>query len=53
MTIQVKCFKCGDVIEGDCKGTLIWCRCETMGIDETPYYCRVIGNLGIDGEIIE
>lgn len=40
----IKCKNCGDVIKGDKKGTYITCKCGMVAIDETPYYCRIIGN---------
>lgn len=42
---KLKCNNCGDVIEGDKKGTYITCSCKSVAIDETEYYCRIIGNL--------
>ena len=42
--MKIKCKKCGDIIEGDKKGHLIWCKCHSCAIDETPYYYRLIGN---------
>ena len=41
--MKIKCRKCGDIIEGDKKGTYIMCKCKAIAIDETPYYWRVIG----------
>lgn len=40
----IKCKKCGDVIDGELKGRLIWCSCESCAIDETEYYSRIIGD---------
>ena len=42
--MKIKCKKCGDIIEGDRKGTLIWCSCESVGIDETEWYTRLLGD---------
>ena len=42
--MQVKCKKCGNIIQGDKKGTLIYCNCKSVAVDETPYYYRIIGN---------
>jgi hypothetical protein len=42
--MKIKCKKCGDIIEGDGKGTLIWCSCRSIGIDETEWYTRLLGN---------
>lgn len=41
--MKIKCKKCGDIIEGDKKGSMIWCSCRSCYIDETPYYCRIGG----------
>lgn len=49
---KIKCNKCGDIIEGDKKGTYIKCSCKTIAIDETEYYYRIIGNLE-DFEVLE
>lgn len=49
---KIKCLKCGDIIEGDKKGTYIECKCKTIAIDETPYYYRIIGDLE-NFEVIE
>lgn len=49
---KLKCNKCGDIIEGDKKGTYIECSCKAIAIDETEYYYRIIGNLE-DFEVIE
>lgn len=49
---KIKCNCCGDIIEGDKKGTYIPCSCGKCAIDETPYYYRIIGNFE-DYEIIE
>lgn len=42
--MKIKCKICGDIIEGDKKGTLISCKCNACFIDETPYYYRIGGN---------
>lgn len=42
--MKIKCKLCGDIVEGDKKGHLIWCKCGKCAIDETPYYYRLIGN---------
>ena len=41
--MKIKCKKCGDIIEGDKKGHLIFCSCHSCYIDETPYYWRIGG----------
>lgn len=42
--MKIKCNNCKDIIEGDKKGTYKPCKCGLVAIDETPYYCRIIGN---------
>lgn len=39
--MKIRCKKCGDIIEGDKKGTFISCSCRSCFIDETVYYCRI------------
>lgn len=43
--MKIKCKKCGEVIEGDKKGTYIACKCKAIAIDETLYYVRINGNI--------
>lgn len=49
---KIKCNRCGDILEGDKRGTYIQCSCGKCAIDETPYYYQIIGNLG-DFEVLE
>ena len=42
--MKIKCTHCGDIIEGDKKGTYIKCKCGKIAIDETQYYWRIIAN---------
>lgn len=51
--MKLRCKKCGDIIEGDKKGTYITCKCKAIAIDETPYYWRIIGNAENFEEIID
>lgn len=51
--MKLKCKKCGDIIEGDKKGTFIQCKCKSCYIDETKWYVRVGGNLKDIEEIKE
>lgn len=44
MGTKIKCAKCEDIIEGDMRGNMISCKCNSVGIDETPFYYRVNGN---------
>ena len=41
--MKIKCKKCGDIIEGDKRGTFIQCSCKAIAIDETKWYTRLIG----------
>lgn len=41
MGTKIKCLNCGDIIEGDKKGNMIWCTCGKTAIDQTPDYCRI------------
>lgn len=50
--MKIRCRICGDVIEGDKKGTFINCKCGRIAIDETEYYVRIIGDMA-DMSIIE
>lgn len=43
--MKIKCKKCGDILEGDKKGTWKTCTCKAIYIDETKWYCRVGGKL--------
>jgi hypothetical protein len=49
---KIKCNHCGDILEGDKRGTYISCSCGKCAIDETPYYFRLIGDFE-DYEMIE
>lgn len=44
MGSRIKCLKCGDIIEGDDKGTYITCKCKSCYIDETKWYARCGGD---------
>ena len=44
MHTRIKCLKCGDIIEGDGKGTYTQCKCKSCFVDETKWYCRVGGD---------
>jgi len=41
--MKIKCKKCGDIIEGDKRGTFIQCSCKSIAIDENKLYTRLIG----------
>jgi len=40
--LKIRCKKCGDIIEGDKRGTYIQCSCKSIAIDETKWYCRIL-----------
>ena len=40
--MKIRCKLCNTIVEGDKKGTMIWCKCGKCAIDETPYYVRLI-----------
>jgi hypothetical protein len=42
--MKLRFKKCGDVIEGDKRGTFIECKCKSTAINETKCYTRLIGN---------
>lgn len=42
--MKIKCNNCKEIIKGDKKGGYITCKCGLVAIDETPNYCRIIGN---------
>jgi len=42
--MKIRCKHCGDVIEGDKRGTYIQCKCGKCAVDETEYYWRIIAN---------
>ena len=42
--MKLRCKKCGDVIEGDKRGTFIQCSCKSIAIDGTKWYTRLIGD---------
>jgi hypothetical protein len=51
--MKIRCKLCNTIIEGDKKGHLIWCKCGKCAIDETPYYCRILGDFDKFEEIKE
>lgn len=51
--MKIKCLKCGDIIENDLKGTMIWCKCGSCFLDGTPSYLRIGGDPKFMEEIKE
>jgi len=37
-----RCLICGCTVEGDGHGTLIWCPCGNLGLDDNGYYARIL-----------
>ena len=50
--IYLRCKHCGTVVHGDLRGTLIYCKCKKIAIDQTEYYTRILGDDG-DYEVIK
>jgi hypothetical protein len=50
--MTIKCKKCDEIFEGDRKGTLFWCSCQSAGIDDIIWYTRLVSNKK-EFEIIE
>ena len=51
--MKIRCKKCGDIIEGNKRGTFIQCSCKSIAIDETKWYTRLIGETEDYDEIKE
>lgn len=39
----LKCDVCSDIICSSYSGEYVRCSCDAIGVDETFYYCRIIG----------
>lgn len=50
--MKIRCKKCGDILTGNKMGALFCCSCHSVGIDETKWYTRLLGDKN-DYEIIE
>ena len=42
--IALTCDLCGDLIYSAYSGEFVRCSCDSIAIDQTPYYCRIIGD---------
>lgn len=42
--VPVRCGKCDDVIWSKFAGQYAICKCGAIAVDQTPYYCRNIGD---------
>lgn len=51
--MKIRCKLCNTIIEGDKRGTMIYCKCGKCAIDETPYYYRINGDFGDYEELEE
>ncbi len=50
-TTYYKCRKCGDEIFWNTHKRLIWCSCQSLGVDGCEDYTRLLGN-EVDMEVI-
>jgi len=39
----LRCKKCKDEIYSRYSGELVWCKCHSIAVDQTPHYARIIG----------
>jgi hypothetical protein len=44
--MYLKCTHCDDTIHSSYSGEYVPCRCGKIGVDQTEYYTRIIGNEG-------
>lgn len=45
-TIYLQCTHCNDTINSSYSGAYVSCKCGKIGIDQTEFYARMIGNEG-------
>ena len=45
-TMYLQCTHCGDTIHSSYSGEYVSCKCGKIGVDQTEYYTRVMGNEG-------
>ena len=43
-TIHLQCNHCNDTINSSYSGDCVFCTCGKIGIDQTEFYTRMIGN---------
>mgnify|MGYP003478629893 CR=1 FL=1 len=51
-TMYLQCTHCDDMIHSSYSGEYVSCKCGVIGVDQTEFYTRMIGNEG-DYEIIQ
>lgn len=56
-TMYLQCTHCDDMIHSSYSGEYVSCKCCKIGVDQTEYYTRIIGNeedyLGVNNEEVE
>ena len=45
-TMYLQCTHCDDMIHSSYSGEYVSCKCGKIGVDQTEYYTRMIGNEG-------
>jgi len=50
--MYLQCTHCDDTIHSSYSGEYVSCKCGVIGVDQTEYYTRMIGN-EVDYEIIQ
>ena len=45
-TIHLQCTHCNDIIHSSYSGEYVSCKCGKIGVDQTEFYTRMIGNEG-------
>ena len=45
-TMYLQCTHCDDMIHSSYSGEYVSCKCGKIGVDQTEYYTRIIGNEG-------
>ena len=45
-TMYLQCTHCDDMIHSSYSGEYVSCKCGKIGVDQTEYYTRVMGNEG-------
>ena len=45
-TMYLQCTHCDDMIHSSYSGEYVSCKCGAIGVDQTEYYTRIIGNEG-------
>ena len=43
-TMYLQCTHCNDTIHSSYSGEYVSCKCCKIGVDQTEYYTRIIGN---------